>query len=185
MTPQLWWLVARAGGLVAYALLTASVLAGLLLVVRLRRLPPAAWLLDLHRFLGGLAVAFTGLHLVALLLDDFVHFTPVHLLVPFTSTWRPVAVAWGVLALHLLVAVEITSLIRSRMPRRVWRAVHLTSFPAWALASVHTLTAGTDATAWPVRVLLAAGVVLVAGVGTWRLRDASRSVRSPRQEVGR
>ena len=56
MTSQLWWYVARAGGIVAWALLTASVLWGLILSTKLR--PPRvrpAWTLDLHRFLGGRA----------------------------------------------------------------------------------------------------------------------------------
>ena len=62
MTSQLWWYVARAGGIVAWALLTASVLWGLILSTKLR--PPRvrpAWTLDLHRFLGGLATR-SGCH---------------------------------------------------------------------------------------------------------------------------
>jgi DMSO/TMAO reductase YedYZ heme-binding membrane subunit len=55
-----------------------------------------------------------------------------------------VAVAWGIVGLYLLLAVELTSLVRRRLPRRLWRAVHALSFPLFALATVHGLTAGTD-----------------------------------------
>ena len=67
MTGQVWLYVARATGMIAWALLAATVVWGLLLTTRLAgRKPAPAWLLDLHRFLGGLAAAFTALHLAGL-----------------------------------------------------------------------------------------------------------------------
>ena len=70
MSSQVWWYAARSGGLLAWALLAASVLWGLALTTRVAgRLTRAAWLLDLHRFLGGAALVFTGIHVVAILLD--------------------------------------------------------------------------------------------------------------------
>lgn len=146
VNPQVWWYVARAGGLVAYALVAATVAGGLLLSARtLGRRPPPEWVLDLHRFMGGLSLVFTGVHLVGLLLDDYVEFGPVELLVPFASSWRPAAVAAGSVALYLLLAVQLTSLARDRLPRTLWRRAHLASFPLFVLATVHTLAAGTDA----------------------------------------
>ena len=145
MNPQLWWHVARAGGLVAYALLAASTIWGLAVSTRLLgRWPAPGWTLDLHRFLGGLALAFTGVHAAGLLLDSYVRFDIVDLLVPFTARWRPAAVAWGVVAAHLLIAVETTSLARRRLPHRLWRRVHLAAFPLLAAATVHLLAAGSD-----------------------------------------
>ena len=72
--------------------------------------PRAAWMTDLHRFLGGLATVFTAVHVGALLFDRYVGFGVGDVLVPLHSSYRPVAVAWGVVALYLLVAVEVTSL---------------------------------------------------------------------------
>jgi DMSO/TMAO reductase YedYZ heme-binding membrane subunit len=144
---QLWWDTARAGGIVAWSLLAGSVLFGLAMSTRTMpgRVRPN-WMLDVHRFLGGLAVAFIGVHVTGLLLDQFVHFGPTAVLVPFASSWHPVAVAWGIVAMYLLVAVELTSLGRSRLSRRTWRVVHTLSFPTFVLATVHGLTAGTDRT---------------------------------------
>ena len=60
MDPQLWWYTARAGGIVALALTAGSVIWGLFLSTRvLQGRPSGAWLLDLHRFLGGAAVIFS------------------------------------------------------------------------------------------------------------------------------
>jgi len=75
MTHELWWYTARASGLVSWALLSASMLWGLVLSTKLR--PPRIrpnWTLDLHRYLGGLAVIFVGVHLAALVFDSYVGF---------------------------------------------------------------------------------------------------------------
>lgn len=143
---KVWWYVSRSAGIVGWALCAASVLWGMALSTRaLGRKPSAPWLLDLHRYIGGLAVTFVGVHMVSLMLDPFVKFTIGDLLVPFASTqYKPNAVAWGIVATYLLVAVEVTSLLKKRIPLRLWRGVHLTSYALYAFATVHLLTAGTD-----------------------------------------
>ena len=146
MNPQLWWDVARATGVVGWALLAATVIWGLLLSTRLvRGRATPAWLLDMHRFLGGAAVIFTSLHLTGLVADTYVHFGAADLLVPFASSWRPGAVALGVVSLYLLVTIELTSLLVRHLPRPVWRKIHLTSFGLFWAATYHFILAGTDA----------------------------------------
>ena len=69
---------------------SASVMSGLLLSTRLTKgRPTPAWILDLHRFLGGSAVIFTALHIAGLVADSYVHFGLADLLVPFASSWHP------------------------------------------------------------------------------------------------
>jgi predicted ferric reductase len=145
MNPKLWWYIARAGGLVAWWLLAAAVVWGLLLSTRVAKgKPTPAWLLDLHRFLGGLAVIFTAVHVVGLMLDGWIHLRWTEVLVPLASHWRPVAVAWGTVSLYLIAGIELTSLLMRRLPRRLWRAVHSTSFLLFLVATVHTFSAGKD-----------------------------------------
>jgi len=142
---SLWWYIARSSGIVAWALLAMSVLWGLALSTRaLGARPKANWLLDLHRFLGGLAVVFVGVHLVGLALDPWVQIGITQMLVPFSSSWNPLAVAWGVVALYLLAAVELTSLLRKHMPKRWWKGIHMSSYGLYVVATIHLLTAGTD-----------------------------------------
>jgi DMSO/TMAO reductase YedYZ heme-binding membrane subunit len=144
------WYAARAGGLVAYLLLSASVVVGLLLSSRtkLSRWPRFA-LEDVHRFLGILACAFIVLHGGALLLDRFVPISLSQLLVPGTDSYRPLAVAFGIVAAELLAALAVANHYRRQLPHRVWRRLHYLNFAVWALALVHGLTAGTDAfTTW-------------------------------------
>jgi hypothetical protein len=139
------WYVARAAGLVSWGLLATATLWGLALSTKVfGRRPRANWLLDLHRLLGGLAVVFTAIHVLALLADRYVRFSATEVLVPLASSWRPGAVALGVVALYMVLAVELTSLARARLPHRLWRSVHFASFPLFVSATVHGLLAGTD-----------------------------------------
>ncbi len=145
MNEQLWWFVARASGMVAWVLVAAAILWGLSLSGRITRRPRPAWVLDLHRFLGLLAVVFTAVHLAGLVADSYAHFGPAELFLPLASSWRPGPVTWGIVGFYLLVAIEVTSLLMRRLPRRLWRGVHLTSYALYVVATVHLFTAGTDA----------------------------------------
>lgn len=175
MNSQLAWYVARSTGLVGWALLTASVLWGLTISTKTKiagRRPRPNWMLDMHRYLGALATIFVGVHVLALIADSYVQFDLVSVLVPFASAWKPTAVAWGVVGMYLLLAVELTSLARVHLPRKVWRMVHFASLPLFVVATLHGLTAGTDggSTAF---VLAATVAVLAVGALTFRrVRDA-------------
>lgn len=145
VSPQLWWYLARAGGLVAWALLTVTVTWGLLLRTRLVPRARPRSLLEWHRFLAGLAVAFTAVHVVGVLADSYLTFTLRDVLVPFASRWRPLPVALGVLGLYLLFAVVATSALMRLLPRRLWWAVHLSGYALFGATTAHAVTAGTDA----------------------------------------
>jgi methionine sulfoxide reductase heme-binding subunit len=167
---QLWWHFARASGIVAWALATLAILWGLVLSSKvLGKKPRPSWVLDLHRFVGGLTVAFLGVHVAAIVADSYVHFGVADVLVPFASDWRPTAVAWGVMAAYLLVAVEATSLVRHRIPKRTWHLVHLTSLATYALGTIHALTAGADATSPVFRLAVVASVAAVVALTVMRV----------------
>lgn len=182
---QLTWYIARASGVTAWFLAALAVLWGLFLSTGiLRGRPRRPWLLDLHRFVGGLTIAFTFVHMAALVADSYVNFDIVDLLVPFASQWRPGAVAWGVVAFWLLIAVELTSLLRRTIvSESIWRAVHTSSFLLFGFGTVHLLQAGADASnpilLWPVIGVSAAVLFL----SWWRIligRSAGREIsRTP------
>jgi sulfoxide reductase heme-binding subunit YedZ len=181
MTSQFWWYVARSSGIVAWALASLSVIWGLLLSTRLLdRKPSPRWLLDLHRYLGGLTVVFVAMHLTGLVADNYVHFGVADLLVPFASAWRTTAVAWGVVAFYLLVAVEVTSLMMKRLPRKAWHAVHLTSYVLFWMAALHGATAGTDSSNRVFVTATIGSIVLVTFLTLYRIVVGKRAVSRPR-----
>lgn len=187
MSGQFWWYSTRATGLVAWCLVVASCTWGLLHALRaFGRRPSPAWMLSVHRYLGALTVAFVVAHVVSILVDGFVDFGPVDVLVPFVSSWHPVAVATGIASMYLLVVVEATSLARARLSPRVWRGIHVSSYALLATVTIHLLTAGTDAD----DLLPAATAVLFAIAATfgaamlltWRTAPKVRST-APRAEA--
>ena len=176
------WYAARAGGMLAFALLTASVVAGLMLSSRdrLKHWPRFA-LEDVHRFLGLLAGSFIVVHGGALLLDSYLPFTLGSLLIPGTAPYRPLSVALGIVGAELLVALAIANHYRKQLGNRFWKRTHYLNFAVWALALVHGLTAGTDtgtpwaATIYVVSASLVVGltvrrVLRAAAVERWAIR---------------
>lgn len=145
ITEKLAWYVSRSSGLMAWVLATSSVIFGLALSTRLvRRKGVPAWLNALHRYLGTLTLVFTAVHLGALVADNWVYFGAAELFVPMKSAWRPGAVAWGIVAMYALVAVQLTSWCKRWLPRRLWHSVHLLSIPMFVFGTVHGFQSGAD-----------------------------------------
>jgi DMSO/TMAO reductase YedYZ heme-binding membrane subunit len=61
----------------------------------------------------------------------------------------------------LMVAIELTSLFMRRIPRRVWRYVHMTAFFSFAMSAAHGLQAGTDTSRGMVQIALLSTVMTV------------------------
>jgi hypothetical protein len=141
-----WWYLTRASGIVATVLAVGSLVLGAFFSARntgIRKSP--AWWLDLHNALGGLALIFTGVHLLASVLDPRSGIGLVQVLIPGTADAATWAVTWGVLATYTFVIAVFTSWPRRRFSRKVWRWLHLTSVAGVALAGLHGLQIGSDA----------------------------------------
>ncbi len=164
------WYTTRATGLVAMVLLTAAMAAGLLSSVRFeRRNWPRFVTLGLHRNLSLLALAFTVLHVLTTVLDNFVSIPVVDAFVPFIGTYRPFWLGLGAIAFDLMLALIATSLVRTRMGLRSWRLVHWTAYACWPVAVVHGLGTGTDTPVRWVLALTAACVLVIVVLTLWRL----------------
>ena len=175
-----WWYLARSSGMVAWTLLAVSVVWGLMLSTRVfGRRPSPRWLTDLHRFLGGTAVVFTGVHVGAIVADSYVHFGIADVVIPFVSHWRPVAVAWGVISLWMLLAVEVTSLLMRHLSRRLWHSIHLVSYALFLSATFHALTAGTDTRNQLFVVTCVALIVMVVLLTLLRIANPRGRKRQP------
>jgi predicted ferric reductase len=173
---QLWWYVARSGGIVALLLTGSSVLFGLVMSTRIMKgASSPQWLNGTHRWWGGLSVTFTGVHVLALALDSFVSFGVLDILVPFASSWKPGAVAWGIVTMYLLLAVQITSMLGKRIPRTWWKRVHATSFLLFWTGLVHGATAGTDASQPAYIVATAALTLLTVFLSAYRVLTKRRT----------
>jgi hypothetical protein len=110
-----FWILARASGLLAYALLTSSILAGIVLKARpFGAALKAATVTDLHRFLALLGLGFIVLHAAALVLDSSVHVSIAALFVPGLLPYRTLWSSLGVLAGELMLLVYVSFALRRR-----------------------------------------------------------------------
>jgi sulfoxide reductase heme-binding subunit YedZ len=164
------WAFARVSGLVDMVLLTGSVLLGILTRSG-RPLPalPRVSLMLLHRNISLLAVVFLVFHVAPLLLDAYARVNLVDVVVPFLGSYKAFWQGLGTVALDLMAAVVATGLLRHRLGRRTFRAVHWLSYAMWPLALAHSVGNGTDATSAPA---VAAAVVLCVAVlaaAAWRV----------------
>jgi sulfoxide reductase heme-binding subunit YedZ len=166
------WYAARAGGIVAFCLLSASVALGFLLAGRKRFAWPRFAVEELHRTLSLLTAAFLVIHGGSLLLDRVVPFSLAQELVPFTAGYRPFAVGLGVLSAELLAAIGITNALRRRIPHRLWRRAHYLTILVWIGTIGHVVLVGTDrGDAWMLG-LLGGAVGAVVLCGLYRLDRA-------------
>jgi sulfoxide reductase heme-binding subunit YedZ len=163
-----FWLIARAAGMTAYALLTLAVLAGLVLKSRPSRRLRAASVTDLHKTLALTSIGALALHGTALVLDSTVKVTLAALVVPGLVTYRPAAVAAGVIGGWLLVLVTASFWARKRIGVRNWRRLHWATYALFAVATFHGITAGTDSTQPWLRDLYLGAVGSVAAATVWR-----------------
>ena len=170
MSTHLWWNLTRASANVAWILMFVSILWGVLMATRvLRPAPRPAWMLDLHRWLGWLTVIFTGLHMTSLVADSYVTFTVVDLLVPFSGSWKPGAVALGIISAYVLAAVQLTSVAMKRISKTTWRRIHMSSYVMFAVVSLHALLAGSDSGSRWFASFSMALVMMTAAAGSLRL----------------
>lgn len=158
-----WWLASRAAGIVAFVLITAAVVLGLLMASRMR-FPPGVKrkLVKVHEQVALTALVAIGAHGVLLLGDAWLNPGITGITIPFTLEYRPAWTGLGILAGYLALLLGPTFYWRRRIGARRWRRIHRATVIVFALAVLHSLGAGTDgASTWlRVMVLGSAGVVL-------------------------
>jgi sulfoxide reductase heme-binding subunit YedZ len=172
---QLFWYIGRGSGIVAYLLLTASIVLGVSLN---RRWYAARWprlvLHECHRWVTLTLYAFLGLHTVTMLLDPYIGFTLADVTIPFVSAYRTLWLSLGIIAAELSLAVGASVLIRDRIGYRVWHILHGLSYPIFVFSLLHGLGTGTDTGAWWAAILYCGSLCAVLAATAWRVLPTSR-----------
>lgn len=159
-----WWVLARASGVASFALITAGMVAGVVLRSRLvQRVASPVARMEWHRVLAVLGMAMAALHGVALVMDDYIEITPLDLVAPGYIDYRPLWVAFGVLSMWLMVIVAVTASMRKHVGAGVWKPLHLLSYGVFVTAVVHGVMSGTDSgRPWMMALYLGSAAAIVA-----------------------
>lgn len=181
-----FWAFGRVSGIMALALLTVSIVLGILTRSG-RPLPglPRFAIALVHRNVALLSAAFLVLHVGSLLLDSYAKLRVTDLVVPFLGQFKPFWQGLGTVALDLLVAVIATALLRLRIGARTFKAVHWVVYAMWPIALAHAIGNGTNGTSGWFLAGAGVSVVAVAVAVIWRLSSRFTESSRAREAVSR
>jgi methionine sulfoxide reductase heme-binding subunit len=170
MNNSILWYTTRGAGAVSLILFSAVVVLGVLSSLRFETTSwPRFLTTGLHRNLSLMALVFLALHIVTALVDPFTHLGWLAAVVPFSSYYRTLWLGLGVIAVELMIAIAVTSLVRGVIGHGAWRAIHLLAYASWPIAVVHSFGTGTDnLSAWML-VIDVVCILAVAGAVVARL----------------
>lgn len=173
------WVISRATGFTAFALIAGAMVAGLLVRTRVAVGPlKGAGMVELHRHLSFLGLLAVGVHGGALLFDATLHPSPADLVVPGLLGYRPVATGIGIVAAELALLVHLSFRHRSRIGVKAWRRLHWATYAVFLGGAAHGILSGTDTGALPAGMLYAGAVAAVAALTGWRAVTARRGAAS-------
>lgn len=164
------WYLLRASGFVALGLLTVATCLGVANLARVGRKASTRAVASLiHRNASLLAVVFVIIHVATAIADKYAGVSFVSIFVPDTSTYDPFWISLGAVSTDLLVAISVTSLLRTRLKASVWRVIHWTAYASWPTAFLHSVGSGTGAgidtgKTWSSLVYVVTGLAFVVAV---------------------
>jgi predicted ferric reductase len=183
-TPYLWY-TTRATGMVALILFTIVVSLGTLVANRVGGTVVGRFEInELHRTASIVAMVFLLLHVTTTVIDSYAPTGWLSALIPMTSDYKRVGVAIGAVALDLILAVWVSSLLKVRVKNESWRFIHWFSWIAFASAILHAYLTGTDTRDGVGLVVVVACALTVLASALWRYigrptRAAGRTALSP------
>ena len=171
------WVTTRALGVTALIALALDVFLGLAMSTQrasraVAAMVPRGRLLELHQVLGRAALMLTAGHALLLLADPYIGYDALDVLVPGLSSYRPLAVAAGILAAYLALLVHRSFRWRARLGAKGWRRLHALSFVAFFAALGHGLFAGSDTASAGMRALYVALASITTALLALRLSEA-------------
>jgi methionine sulfoxide reductase heme-binding subunit len=179
LSESAYWYLTRASGFVSLVLFSVAFALGLLTAGRVWSPRWPRFVTEsLHRSVSLVAVCLVFVHVITILLDRYVKIEIQDAVVPFVSAYLPLWVGFGAIAFDVIIALILTSLLRTRLSRFWWRAVHWLAYLGWPVALAHTIGIGTDRL-WVLGVV-AMSVVMVLSAGVYRVAGWRRvAVRRP------
>ena len=140
------WYASRAAGFAAYFSLWIALAGGLLMSSAwVDGIVARARLLAIHQTAGLVGLGFAAGHALVLLLDSYIGYSVVDLLVPFAASHERTLTGLGVVTLYLTALVTLSFWVRTAIGMRVWRMVHYLSVVAFLGAAWHGMQMGTSA----------------------------------------
>ncbi len=188
-----WWIVSRSSGIVAFVLITISVLIGLTMAGKPVREPQfTKSLRAVHEQTALAGLIAIAVHGFAILLDPWLKPGITGVTVPFALGVHTFWTGLGVIAGYLAMLLGLSFYLRRQIGTRLWRKAHRATIAVYVLGLFHALGSGTDtgsllflcfaaATAVPIAILF----VYRLGAGRRSSERRSAATRARTREAGR
>jgi predicted ferric reductase len=176
-------------GLAAVGAITLNLFLGMLMAFRYS--PLRSWphhrfnYFRVHNWTGYIALAVSALHPVILLFNKDPRFRIVDILYPVHSPQQPLDNTIGAIALYLLAFVVVTSYMRLRLGRHLWKSFHFSIYFAAAALFWHSLFTDPSLKNVPVdwldggKLFVESCLLLIVVISLLRLRYARRKAHRP------
>ncbi|HET9849592.1 MAG TPA: ferric reductase-like transmembrane domain-containing protein [Candidatus Dormibacteraeota bacterium] len=180
MNNSILWYATRGAGVVSLVLLTGVVILG---VTSAMRWQTASWprflTTGFHRNLALTTLVFLAIHIVTAIVDPYTSLGLNAALIPFSSSYRTLWLGLGSIALYLLAAIVVSSLLRPLFGYQAWRLVHWLAYAMWPVAVIHGIGTGSDTRFSWMLAVDGICIISVAAALLWRLsRPSPTSWRS-------
>jgi predicted ferric reductase len=176
--PKAAWFATRASAIVAYVLLTISVVWGLVLSTKItKEITPAPAVLGLHNAVGWAAIGLGVFHAAALMMDTYYTYSIFNLLIPFTGPYRPFWVGMGTISLYVMFVASASFLWKKWLGQRNWKIIHYLTFPIYGLVTLHGFMTGTDSGTLGTNAMYLGSVLLVLFLTNYRVMAAQQTRR--------
>ena len=178
-------------GLAAVGAITLNMLLGLLMALRYS--PHRSWphhrfnYFRFHNWTGYIALAVSILHPLILLFNKNPRFLVFDLVYPVHSPAQPLDNTVGAIAFYLLAFVVVTSYLRIRLGRHLWKSFHFSIYFAAAALFWHSLLTDPTLKDAPVdwfdggKLFVESCLLLIAAISLLRLRRARKKAFRARQ----
>lgn len=138
------WSTMKAAGLTSYILLFVAMMAGMLQSFPAINRVNKNRLHVVHQFSGWFGLLFGLLHGLVLVFDQNVQFSLSEIFIPFSSDNDTILVSLGILSFYILLFIMLSFDVLKIIGKKLWRAIHFLSFPAYVLALLHGMVLGSD-----------------------------------------
>jgi len=182
--PKLAWYFTRAAGIVAYVLLSISMIWGLILSTKIsKEYTPAPVTLALHNAVSWVAFGIGVLHALALLMDTYYTYSLLDIVVPFVGPYRAMWVGLGIVSLYIMLLSSASFAWVNWLGKRGWVLIHFATYPMYGLVTLHGLMSGTDSGNLGAVAMYAGSLLSVLFLTNYRIIAGKQAVAARRNSA--
>ena len=162
--------IVRTAGIMAYLLFFVASATGIMMSMKQIPANKKALVFRIHNSSSLMGLIFILLHFVTLIAINS-DFSIISALLPFYANVG-IYLPLGIIAFYCFVAVYMSSSIFKIKNRKLWRALHISSYIGYVLSLLHAITARPESNIPPILIMYALSAAIIVYLSLNRLATA-------------